>query len=327
MRHTYLFGALILATVSHAQTPAALKPFLSAEAPYIVLNHVRIIDGTGAPPQEDRRIDIARGVLVRIDAATAKPATAAGALVLDLTGKTVIPGLVGMHEHLFYPAPERRPGHTGVYGSLLDSGPRLYLAAGVTSARTAGTMEPYADLGLKRMIDEGQTPGPKLYVTGPYLGDYEQKIPQMRTVSGPEDVARMVDYWADAGVTSFKAYMYLKPEELKAAIEHAHARGLKITGHLCAVGFTEAAALGIDNLEHGLIVDTEFDPAHKPGVCAAREAEQDLIRNLEIDSAPVREMIRQLVSHHVAITSTLAVFETFVANRPPLKQAQGQGRP
>jgi imidazolonepropionase-like amidohydrolase len=114
--------------------------------------------------------------------------------------------------------------------------------------------------------------------------------------------------------------MGIKPEELKEAIEHAHAKGLKVTGHLCAVGFTEAAALGIDNLEHGIFVDTEFFPGKKPGICPAKEAAEDFAKNVDIEGAPVQSMIRDLVSHHVAVTSTLAVFEITVPNRPALRK-------
>jgi len=134
-------------------------------------------------------------------------------------------------------------------------------------------------------------PGPKLHITSPYIGDYLGLAPQLHALSGPEDAGRTVDYWADEGVTSFKAYMAIKSDELKVAIEHAHARGLKITGHLCAVGFREAAALGIDNLEHGIVVDTEFYPGKKSDICPAREAEEDFAKRLDIDSAPVKEMI------------------------------------
>jgi imidazolonepropionase-like amidohydrolase len=301
-----------------AETPAALKPYISEDAPVLVLDHVRVIDGTGAGPAEDQRIEIAGGRIVRVESAKSKAAYPAGAKIVNLTGKTVIPGLVGMHEHLFYPTPARPGDGLPLYGEMADSAPRLYLASGVTTARTAGSLEPYNDLSLKSLIDGGQRPGPKLRISSPYIGDLLGWAPQLHTLSGPEDAARTVDYWAAEGVTSFKAYMSIKPEELKAAIEHAHARNLKITGHLCAVGFREAAALGIDNLEHGIAVDTEFFPGKKPGECPAKEAEDDLARNVEIDSAPVQEMIRDLVAHHVAITSTLAVFEISVPNRPPL---------
>jgi hypothetical protein len=184
-------------------------------------------------------------------------------------------------------------------------------------------MEPYTDLSLKKLIDAGEKPGPKLDVTSPYIGDYLGLVPQMHSLSGPEDAGRLVDYWASEGVTSFKVYNSITADELKTAIEHAHAHGLKITGHLCSVGFREAAALGIDNLEHGIAVDTEFYPGKKPDICAEREAEEDLARNLDIEGEPVRQMIGDLVAHHVAVTSTLAIFESYIPNRPPLaKQAR-----
>ncbi|HEV7714510.1 MAG TPA: hypothetical protein VGO53_02875, partial [Steroidobacteraceae bacterium] len=257
---------LLPAGMLSAQAPAPIKAYVSEDARVLVLNHVRVIDGTGAAPAEDQRIDIEGGKITRVQSAKLRNAFPANARILDLTGKTVIPGLVGMHEHLFYPTPGRGSDGVALYGEMGDSAPRLYLAAGVTTARTAGSLEPYTDLALKKMIDAGQVPGPKLQVTGPYIGDYDGVIPQLHTLDGPEDAGRTVDYWAAEGATSFKAYMSIKSAELKAAIEHAHARGLKVTGHLCAVGFREAAALGIDNLEHGIVVDTEFYPGKKPDV-------------------------------------------------------------
>jgi imidazolonepropionase-like amidohydrolase len=282
--------------------------------------HARVIDGTGAAPAEDQRIDIEGGKITRVQSAKLKNAYPRSAKVLDLTGKTVIPGLVGMHEHLFYTGPDRAKDGLPFWIEMIDSGPRLYLASGVTTARTAGSMEPYTDLSLKSLIDKGEKPGPKLRITGPYIGDLLGIAPQLHTLADPEDAGRTVDYWAAEGVTSFKAYMGIKPEELKAAIDHAHAKGLKITGHLCAVGFREAAALGIDNLEHGIIVDTEFLPTKKPGICPAGEAAEDFAKNVDIEGAPVQSMIRDLVSHHVAVTSTLAVFEISVPNRPALRK-------
>src|SRR6204780_3126698 len=313
-------AAWLLAGASFAQAPSALKPYVTEDSPVLVLTHVRVIDGTGAPPMEDQRIDIEGGKISRVQSAKLKNAYPKNAKVLDLSGKTVIPGLVGMHEHLFYTGPERGKDGLPFWIEMIDSGPRLYLAGGVTTARTAGSMEPYTDLSLKKLIDAGERPGPKLRITGPYIGDLLGLAPQLHTLSSPEDAGRTVDYWAAEGVTSFKAYMGIKPEELKVAVEHAHAKGLKITGHLCAVGFTEAAALGIDNLEHGIVVDTEFLPTKKPGICPAKEAAEDFAKNVDIESAPVQTMIRDLVSHHVAVTSTLAVFEITVPNRPALRK-------
>lgn len=316
LRTSILCALLSLSLSSSAQQKPS--PFVKQNAPVLVLDHVRLIDGTGAAPQEDMRITIAAGKIAAVSAANANAAYPSDAKVLDMTGKTIIPGLVGMHEHLFYPTPRRPAGGTYFYGEAIDSAPRLYLAGGVTTARTGGSVDAYTDLELKRAIDAGEMPGPKLDVTGPYLEGAGKFAIQMHQLTGPEDAARLVDYWAGEGVTSFKAYNYLTPQELKAAIDHAHAHGLKITGHLCSIGFREAAALGIDNLEHGLAVDTEFYSGKKPGECPPSDALEASQENLDVAGPEVQPMIRDLVAHHVAITSTLAILETFDTNRPPM---------
>jgi hypothetical protein len=113
--------------------------------------------------------------------------------------------------------------------------------------------------------------------------------------------------------------MHVTPAELTALVSAAHARGVKVTGHLGAVGVREAAAIGIDDLEHGLVVDTEFFSGKKPGVCPdSKAAVKEMAEKLDVASAPVQEMIRDLVAHGVAVTSTLPVFETFVPGRAPL---------
>src|SRR6201997_512635 len=197
----------VLMVAAVAQVKDGVKPFVKEDAPILVLNHVRVIDGTGAAPMEDQRIDIENGKITRVQSAKLRNAYPPNAKVLDLSGKTVMPGLVGMHEHLFYPTPGDGPGRQNMYGEMADSAPRLYLAGGVTTARTTGSVEPYTDLAIKQKIDAGNMPGPKLHITGPYLGGLGGFAPQLRTLSGPEDAARTVDYWAAEGVTSFKAYM------------------------------------------------------------------------------------------------------------------------
>ena len=315
-------GSLLMTAGMAAQVKDGVKPFIKEDAPVLVLNHVRVIDGTGSAATEDQRIDIENGKITRVQSAKLRNAYPPNAKVLDLTGKTVIPGLVGMHEHLFYPTPgDGTPGYQQMYGEMADSAPRLYLAGGVTTARTTGSVEPYTDLSLKAAIDAGETPGPKLLITGPYLEGIPSLGPQLRSLTGPEDAARTVDYWSEEGVTNYKAYMHITVDELKAAIDHAHARGLKITGHLCSVGFTKAAELGIDDLEHGLVVDTEFAPGKQEGVCPGQRAPMAaMAKSLDVDGSQVQAMIHTLVEHHVAVTSTLAIFESFTPNRPPLKQ-------
>ncbi len=311
-----LLLALGLASIAPAQSASALSPevkkYVRVSAPVVALEHVRVIDGTGAAPVDDETVVTANGKIQSVSAASAANVPS-GAQVLDLSGYTVIPGFVGMHDHLFYPS-----GRVPVYNEMAYSFPKLYLAAGVTTIRTTGSIEPYTDLELKREIDAGQIPGPNMDVTGPYLEGPGAFTPQMHVLTGPEDATRLVNYWAEEGVTSFKAYMHITPAELKAAIDAAHKHGLKITGHLCSIGFTQAADLGIDDLEHGLLVDTEFNPGKVAGVCD-NSPTYATIAKLDLDSAPVQAMIKDLIRRHVAVTSTLPVFETFVPNRPPLE--------
>ena len=225
----------------------------------------------------------------------------------------MIPGLVGMHDHMFYPM------GNGIFGEMGYSFPRLYLASGVTTIRTTGSIEPYADLELKKQIDKGETPGPKIHVTGPYLEGAGTFAVQMHELTGPDDATRMVNFWLDQGVDNFKAYMFITPAELSAAVTAAHKRGAKVTGHLCSIGFREAAAIGIDDLEHGLLVDTEFYPWKKAGECSEKH-DYDFISKLDVANGPLHEMILDLVQRHVAVTSTLPVFEMFEPGRPAMKQ-------
>jgi imidazolonepropionase-like amidohydrolase len=281
---------VVFAAAAFAQGRFApgVKPFVTAGAPVIALQHVRVIDGSGAQPLEDQTIVIDHGKIAALGPAASTPAPA-GAQALDLNGQTVIPGLVGMHEHLFYPS----GGGIPIYNEQAFSFPRLYLASGVTTARTAGSLEPYTDLNVKRLVDAGRMPGPKLFITGPYLeGAGSIAGPQMHELSGPEDAVRTVEYWVAEGATSFKAYMNITRAELKAAIDAAHRHGIKVTGHLCK----------------------------QSDVCPPQAVTRGELARLDISGAPVRDMIADLVKHNVAITSTLAVFEAFDGSRPPLEQ-------
>jgi imidazolonepropionase-like amidohydrolase len=291
---------------------SAVESFISVNDPVIALVHVRVIDGTGAPAVDDQTIVIDRGKIAALGRAASTPVPA-GAHRLDLPGHTVIPGLVGMHEHLFYPSGEGIP----LYNEQAFSFPRLYLASGVTTARTGGSMEPYTDLNVKAMVDSGRAPGPDFYITGPYLEGAGSPIEQLHQLSGAEDARRTVDYWAAEGATSFKAYMHITHAELAAVVEEAHKLGIKVTGHLCSVGFREAAGIGIDNLEHGMEADTEFDPGKQPDVCPSQNVTRDTLVKLDLNSAPVQDMIHDLVRRNVAVTSTLAVFDAGAPHRPP----------
>lgn len=283
--------------------------------PVIAIMHVRVIDGHGTPAREDQTVLLRDGRIAWVRPHAAAPA---GATVIDGSGDTVFPGLVGMHEHMFYPAPRiNRMQTENDYNEQTSSFPKLYLAGGVTSIRTTGSIEPYTDLALKKAIDAGRIPGPKMHITAPYLEGLGSFTPNLHELTGPEDARRTTAYWIAEGATSLKAYMHITPAELSAAIGVAHAHHVKVTGHLCIIGFTQAADLGIDDLEHGLPVDTEFTPGKKPGTCDASAAVRHL-GTMTVDDPAIRRLIRHLVAHHVAVTSTLPVFETFVPGRAPV---------
>ncbi len=309
-----LLGTVGLTTLSLAcfaqnTPPNPLAPYISVSDPVIALTHVEVIDGTGVAPVPDQTLVLDHGKIAFVGPSTSAQIPSK-AKILDLHGHTVFPGLVGMHEHLFYTEPGSPTLHAFFGGEIMETAPRLYLAAGITTARTTGSIEPYTDLNIKHAVDAGLIPGPDFDITGPYLDGPDTLIPQLHQLTGAADATNTVNYWAGEGVTSFKAYMFITPDELKAAIAAAHAHGLKITGHLCSIGFTEAADMGIDNLEHGLFVDTEFYPGKKPGDCPAIDpAAKDMADNLDVAGPQVQAMIHDLAQHHVAVTSTLAVFE------------------
>jgi len=308
---------LTLCAVCVGQTPQTdRQQFIRVEAPLIALMHVRVIDGTGATPVEDQTIVIRDGKIQWIGPTADASKASDGAQLIDLNGYTVLPGLVGMHDHMFFPM----GGNPPMYSNMGSSFPRLYLALGVTTIRTTGSVQPYLDLEIKKLIDSGRMIGPKMFITAPYLEGAGSFTPVMHTLTGADDARKLVNYWADQGATSFKAYMNITRDELRAAVEEAHKRGLKVTGHLCSIGYKEAAEIGIDDLEHGLLADSEFVPNKQPDKCPGAAVGQSL-RALDIKSEPVKETIHVLVAKHVALTSTLPVFEAGA----PLASAAGSG--
>lgn len=285
-----------------------VRGFIKNDAPIIALTHVRVIDGTGAPPKENQALIIRGGNIVEIgDSARVK--VPEGAVSTDLTGKSIIPGLVMVHEHLYYPT------GPGVYGQLGASFVRLYLAGGVTTMRTGGNVNGFMDLKLKQLIDQGQQAGPAIDATAPYLNG-PNTFQQMRDMKDAGEARRHVAYWADMGATSFKAYMQISRDQLRAAVDEAHKRGLKVTGHLCSVTYAEAADIGIDNLEHGFLAATDFVADKKPDTCPGQGAGQRTIAALDENGEPFKALVKKLIDRKIALTSTLTVFETFTPGRP-----------
>jgi enamidase len=301
------FVAQPFRAASAQQTPA-VAAFVKVQAPVVALTHVRVIDGTGAAARANQTLVIRDGAIADVgDAARVLPP--AGATVIDLTGRSVIPGLVMMHEHLYYTT------GPGVYGQLGVSFSRLYLAGGVTTMRTAGNVNGIMDINLSRRIAAGEMPGPAIDATAPYVNGPSPFL-QMHALNSADDARKHVAYWAEQGATSLKAYMQITRDALKAAIDEGHRRGMKTTGHLCSVTYAEAANLGIDNLEHGFFAATDFVADKQPDVCPGQARGQQAIASLDANAGPFTALVRKLVDKHVALTSTLTVFETLTRGRP-----------
>ncbi len=312
MHNTRLLSiaSLCVSTVLSAQSAATLTPqvknFVAVGDSVVALTNVTIIDGTGSAPKTGQTI-IIRGNRITEVGPVASVRVPAGARVMQLGGSTVIPGIVGMHDHLFYTAAGGRANQ------MSFTGPRLYLAGGVTTIRTTGGRSPYAEINTKEAIDAGRVPGPRVHLTAPYITGGNSGG-SMAEINSPEAGRRFVAYWSQEGAEWIKAYTDIKSADLKAVIDEAHKRGIKVTGHLCSVSFREAVDLGIDNLEHGLFTNTDFDPQKKPDVCPPNSMVRVSVASMTSDTA--KSVIQKMVQKGVGMTSTLAVYEMFFANRP-----------
>ncbi|MDX1661765.1 MAG: amidohydrolase family protein, partial [Gemmatimonadota bacterium] len=272
--------------VDRATTPEDL---VAVDAPVVALTGVRVVDGTGAPPREDQVL-VVEGRRIRALGSRGDVEIPEGAQVLDLPGRTVLPGLVLLHEHLFYDARTARAGDLGLTHPQHFSFPRLYLAFGVTTIRTAGTDHPYADLSLKRRIDAGKMPGPEIHLTSPFLSGKGDPFLAAVILEDAEAARRTVRYWAAEGFTSFKAYQWIPASALEAVIDEAHRLGLVVTAHLGEPGEVDcrqAAEMGIDNLEHGFYPCVGADGL-EPG----------------LDGPRTRALLRTLVDRDVVLTQT-----------------------
>jgi len=293
---------------SAAELDENARRFVSVPGPTTAITGVQLVDGTGAAARAGRTVVLSGERIVGVgpDGEVEIPADAER---IDGAGHTLVPGLVGVHNHTFYTTAAR-------HSQMNTTSPRLYLASGVTTIRTTGSYSPYSEINMRRAIEAGEIVGPRMHITGPYISGAGAST-YMTQVSSPEDARRVVAYWAEEGATWFKAYTRISRAELGAAIEEAHRLGLRFTGHLCSVTFREAVDLGIDSLEHGFFTNTEYHAAKQPDDCPPDF--RSTLRDIDIASEEVTATIDHMVENEVALTSTLAVYELSVPGRPPLE--------
>ncbi|WP_250253462.1 amidohydrolase family protein [Chryseobacterium sp. Marseille-Q3244] len=292
----------------HAQKTvnnSTLSSLVNVQADTLAITNVKIVDGTGKPARTDQNMIIINGKIAKVGNSSSVKIPKK-VKIINGQGKTLIPGMIMMHEHLFY-GKAVSPYYLAL--QMPVSFPQLYLAGGVTTMRTAGSVEPQTDLTLKKWINTGKIAGPNIDVTGPYIEREGLMVPEILAIESPLTAEKMVNYWADMGCTSFKVYMNITKEDLAATIAAAHKRNIKVTGHLCSVTYREAAELGIDNLEHGFFASTDFIADKKENKCPGN-ANASLTR-LPVDSKEMKELMQFLINKKVTITSTLPVFEPY----------------
>jgi imidazolonepropionase-like amidohydrolase len=316
MKKIFLSIALLnlLSTLCFSQNQFSdeTKKYIAYNDPITVFKNTLLIDGLGNSAKPHQTVIIRNGKIEWAGDDT-KAVIPQNCRIIDLDGKVLMPGLVMLHEHMYMPAPSLENRYYNVSQQPV-SFPRLYLAAGATTIRTAGNVEPYSDISIKRDIDSGKFPGPSIELTAPYLEGNNSLFPQMNELKNPEDAIAFVNYWADQGFTSFKGYMMIDKATLKAAIDAVHSRNLKITAHLCAVTYKEATEMGIDQLEHGFFTSTDFILDKKENECP-NNADLSLAY-VNPESKEIKNLLQYLIDEKVIITSTLAVFEGFISSQP-----------
>lgn len=309
MKNLYLIFILSLFVIFQGHSQQFKKPvqkFISVSDTVVAITNVTIIDGTGGEIKKDQTLVISNGYIRSVGDAS-KTNVPAEAKIIEGNGKTVIPGLVMLHEHLFYSKPFE---NWFSIDQMTFTFPRLYLAGGVTTIRTGGSIQPQTDLNIKEWIKEGKMTGPKMDVTSPFIEREGYEIPELGFIQSTDEIAKLVNYWAVKGVTSFKLYNHITREDLKICVQEAHKRGLKVTGHLCSITYEEASNMGIDNLEHGFMVASDFIENKQPELCDPFKARSELGAASE-DSPVIDALISLLIKNGTAITTTPVVFEPY----------------
>lgn len=295
---------MIFHQISHGQELSRqVSAYIEIQDSIIALQNVTVIDGTGGVVKYNQDILVVNNKISAIGN-TGKMVFPQNTKIIDAKGKTVIPGLIMLHEHLFYAKPFDR-NYKATH--MTNTFPQMYLAGGVTTMRTAGSIEANADLNVKNLIERGRLLGPSMDVSTPHV-ERLGFIPQVQSLYGDENIENWLNYWFDKGVTSVKVYNNITKADLEEIIKISHARKIKVTGHLCSITYREAAELGIDNLEHSFMASTDFVDNKKEDECVY--GEPSLIQ-LDENDTELEALMQFLIDKNVTLTYTPTVFEPF----------------
>jgi imidazolonepropionase-like amidohydrolase len=269
------------------------------ESRHLFIRCGRLINPSTESVMEDACVEINSGKILKISGCqTNLPPDAE---ILDYGNKTIIPGLIDTHGHLYGRGP------SGIRYICNEDLATLYLAAGVTTVRLPGSMEPDTDLALRSRIDTGHFDGPRLFLSGIYLDMPATIVRWIEELNTPEEARLKIDHSIACGATSVKIYASMCGEILKAAIEHGHAHGVKVIAHVGAVSFKEAIEMGIDELFHGVVCCPETFPPDMKTVDYMRIFET--VPGLDLEQTAIPEMLALARDAGTVITPTAAVVQ------------------
>ncbi len=267
--------------------------------PSIALVGASVIDGTGTAARGSTTVLI-RGE--RIAAVGADVQVPQHATVIDVSGKSIVPGLIDMHGHM-----NARPA--GTMRSQFDSYPQLFLAGGVTTVRSPGDYEPQGMVALKQRIQRGEAIGPRIYNAGPYMDNAPSRSPFIEGVESPEAALRLLDEWKDR-IDWIKVYTSITEEQLGALLKAGEGIRIPVTGHLGSISGRRAIDLGIHCLEHGIFAMSEFGSNAADRFCS--------LARFDMESPVVEEVLSSIVDHGVAIDPTVVVYQAQLADFEPV---------
>lgn len=277
-----------------------LKHYLKYDADTIAFTNVTIIDGTGGAIKYNQTLLVEGDSLSAIGQGD-EIIIPENATIIDANRNTIIPGFIGMHNHLHIPQ----------FPDITEVAVKLYLASGVTTIQTCGAASPYVELDFALNIARGNKIGPDIVPSAPFI-DGEGGNPNMIIPRNETHLRDTMQHWLKQGVKWFKVYRNITPENLQIVIDEAHKNGAKVKGHLCSVTFEEATKLGIDGIEHGLNSTSDFRTNKGYGVCGG---DLEYMDTITVASPKVRNLLRLMNANNVVLTSTLSIFEASIPNR------------
>jgi imidazolonepropionase-like amidohydrolase len=280
MRRVLMMAVVVTAAWGQRTTPAPM-----------VVNVGTLIQPHTKQVLKDVAIQVVNGKIIRVGRAA--EVTGAGVQVFDFSGKWVIPGLVDLHAHTY----------TQIFRGWTTSNeavPALLLAAGVTTARSPGSMNPGADLAMRNRIDSGLMAGPRYHFAGEYIDLAPSQIPWFNASTSAAEIRMKIDHWSSQGATAVKLYTHMSGEALQAAVAHAHLHGLKVVAHVGAVGWKEAMEAGVDELCHGIGALPE---------AGLQEPKFVGLEKVDFKNTPYPEIFKLAASLKVVLTPTAVTFD------------------